>query len=188
MEGTGHILNGPDERRRAGLPAFFPMDEIVAVGPQVILSEVFYDPRGSDQGREWVELMNVGEQTANLSEFSIGAGGSNYTYTRLQLNGFLPPGEVLVVGGPSGMQNGGSAADGVALFDRRATEITPELIPIDAVVYGTVNSNGLIDETGSPALPHVADAPSDSSIERTDVDGNWRVQRDPSPNSTPIRN
>ena len=54
-------------------------------------------------------------------------------------------------------------------------------MPIDAVVYGAANTNGLIDETGAASAPEVGDAPGGSSIERTDLAGSWQIQPSPNP-------
>ena len=169
-----------------------------------ILSEVFYDASGGDDGLEWVELFNPTTETIDLSGFSLGNGGSNYTSSTVQLSGSLAPGETWVVGGPTSngtnggptydqtvnfspdFQNSGSDGDGVALFHVTASSITSSTVPIDAVVYGPNNNNGLIDETGSANSPEVGDAPGGSSIERTDLEGTWQIQSDPTPNSTPL--
>ncbi len=170
----------------------------------VILSEVFYDPSGSDSGLEWVELYNPGSTTVDLSGYSLGNGGLDYTTSLVQLSGTLAPGATFVVGGPTSsaangfpafgqaidfspdFQNSGSTGDGVALFDLPANQVTASTVPVDAVVYGPNNNNGLIDETGAVSPPEVADAPSGSSIERIDLAGSWQIQASPTPNATPI--
>ncbi len=167
----------------------------------LVLSEVFYDASGSDDGLEWVELYNSGATAIDLSGFSLGNGGTDYTYSKVQLSGTIAPGATFLVGGPTSgaanaapvfdlavdfnpdFQNSGSAADGVALFDVPAASLTPSTVPIDAVVYGPVNTSGLIDETGAAGPPEVADAPAGSSIERTDLAGSWQVQGSPTPNA-----
>ncbi len=61
----------------------------------------------------------------------------------------------------------------LALFDVPASQITGSTVPIDAVVYGSNNTSGLIDETGSANAPVVGDDPARSSIERIDLAGSW---------------
>jgi hypothetical protein len=168
---------------------------------QVILSEVFYDASGSDSGYEWVELFNAGTAAVDLAGYSLGCGGTSYTYSQLQLSGVIAPGQTFVVGGPTAsslngnpsfdqtvdfspdIQNSGSTADGVALFDLPASQVAANTVPIDAVIYGGSNNNGLIDASGSAPAPQVGDVPSGSSIERTDLVGAWQKQSSPSPNS-----
>ncbi|MEM8962923.1 MAG: lamin tail domain-containing protein [Acidobacteriota bacterium] len=172
--------------------------------PDLVLTEVYYDASGGDNGLEWIEIKNIGTGSADLSGYSLGWGGGDYTYGTLQLSGTLAAGAVFVVGGTTSngdnhnptfdqsanfspdLQNSGSVADGVALFDVPETSITALTVPIDAVVYGTTNSNGLIDETGSASTPEVGDAPAGDSIERTDAAGSWQIQGTPNPGSSSV--
>ena len=170
----------------------------------LILSEVLYDVSSGDDGWEWIELYNRGNTVIDLSNYSLGNGGTDYTYSTIQLSGTVQPGQTFVVGGPNSsstnanptfnqvfnpnpdFQNSGSTADGVALFDVQANQITGSTVPIDAVLYGSSNSNGLIDETGSANAPEVGDASAGNSIERVDLAGNWQIQSNPTPNSVPF--
>ena len=170
----------------------------------MILSEVLYDTAGSDDGLEWVELFNPGANAVDLSNYSLGNAGLDYTTSLVQLSGTLAPGATFVVGGPTSnssnanpsfdlaidfspdFQNSGSAGDGVALFDVPANQVTAATVPIDAVVYGPNNNNGLIDETGTANPPEVGDAPSGSSLERVDLQGSWQIQASPNPNTTTL--
>lgn len=168
----------------------------------VVLSEVFFNASGSDGGLEWIELYNKGSQPVDLSSMSLGWGGSDYTYGTAALSGVIQPGATLVIGGPTSsssnanptfdqvlnfspdLQNAGSTADGVALFDVLDSQITSSTIPIDAVIYGTTNSSSLIDESGTANSPDVGTASAGDSIERTDLAGTWQTQSSPTPNST----
>lgn len=67
----------------------------------LILSEVMYDPSSSDDGYEWVELFNNSANMIDLSDFSLGWGGSDYTYGTMQLGGSVASGDYFVIGGPS---------------------------------------------------------------------------------------
>ncbi|NNE27491.1 MAG: hypothetical protein HKN09_11670, partial [Saprospiraceae bacterium] len=167
----------------------------------VIISEVLYDATSGDNGLEWVELFNTGTQPVDLSGYSLGNGGVNYTYSKVQLNGTIAPGATFVVGGPTSnasngnptydqvanfspdFQNGGTESDGVALFDIVATSVHGATIPIDAVIYDSPNSNNLLDRYGLFGTPHVGDAGPGSSVERTNNSGNWIIQSTPTPNS-----
>ena len=132
---------------------------------------------------------------------SIGSGGGAYTKSTLQLGGIIPAGATWVIGGPNSdsgngnpvydlafdfnpdLQNSGSVADAVALFDVPASSITALTVPIDAVIFGTTNSDGLLDETGVGNTPEVGDAPAGSSVERTNLGGAWQIQASPDPNN-----
>ena len=169
---------------------------------EITLSEVFYDATGADDGFEWIELHNESSAPIELGGFSIGWGGTTYLSGAVALSGIVAAGDYFVVGGPestldnaspvldlavdleSDLQNSGTIADGVALFDIPIEELTPETVPLSAVLYGGENSSGLLDESGLPGAVDVADAPGGSSIERG-LDGVWRVQEIPTPGAPP---
>jgi imidazolonepropionase-like amidohydrolase len=164
--------------------------------------EVYYDHTGAgDDQFEWVKLYNGTASTVDLADYAIGWGGTDYTYGTLQLVGTLASGECHLVGGPNGnaasgfpgavvfdqsidfnpdIQNSGDAADGVALFDLPANMITANTVPVHAVLYGPVNTNGLIDESGAAGLPDVADVPAETSVQMAE-DGTWAANPDPAP-------
>lgn len=171
-----------------------------------ILIEVLYDVSGNDGGDEWVELFNPCESPIDLEGHSLGWGGETYTYGAVDLEGTIEPGACFVVGGPNSnngngepvygltvdlepdVQNGGTDADGVALFDVPADEIRADTVPIDAVIYGAEegNGNGLIDATGVAPEPHVDPiGMSGQSIGRDSLGADWSVRGNPTPNECP---
>ncbi len=175
-----------------------------SVGEHVIIAEVFYDPAGVDGGLEWVELYNPTTGTIDLGEYSLGNGGSDYTYSQAQLSGTLPPQGCWLIGGPTSnvtnslpsfdqvfdfdpdFQNGGATADGIALFHAAAISVTTQTVPIDAVIYGTTNSSNLIDETGTANPPDAGTAASGKSNERLNLTGTWSIQAAPTPNTCDV--
>ncbi|MCB1554771.1 MAG: lamin tail domain-containing protein [Xanthomonadales bacterium] len=184
-----------------GMPTMAAAQCVVPGG--LIITEVFYDAPAGDDGLEWVELRNDGTTTIQLTgQYSLGWAGLDYTFGLLDLQGSIAPGEVFVVGGPisnadngmpvfqqtatftPNMQNSGPEADGLALFNVPAASVTASTVPIDAVVYGPTNTNGLLGPDGTPLTPQVGDAPSGSSIELTD--GGWQIQALPAPNQTSL--
>jgi endonuclease I len=191
-----------------GLPGsdaiFVTVTPPTSSGGDLLLSEVFYDASGTDDGLEWIELYNNDTVAIDLAGFSVGSGGVNYTGNLIQLAGVIQPGETFVFGGPTSnatnynplfdgtvnfnpdLENSGTAGDGIALYNVPAAQVTGSTVPIDAVVYGPNNNNGLIDETGNANAPEVGDAPSGSSIERIDVTGSWQIQGAPTPNASPL--
>ncbi|MFH2005537.1 MAG: amidohydrolase family protein [bacterium] len=168
----------------------------------LIITEVYYDHPSTDDGYEWIKLYNGTSATVDLSTYSLGWGGTDYAVGTLQLTGSLAPGACTVVGGPSAdavngnptygqsvdlnpdLQNGGTAADGVALFDVVASSITASTVPIDAVIYDSPNSNNLMDETGAAGTSDVGDAPAGSSL-RLRSDLTWEINPTPTPNLCP---
>jgi large repetitive protein len=173
--------------------------EVLSI-PQVgfIITEVFYDPPGTDGDKEWVELFNGTTEAIDLSGFSLGAAGTEYSYSVVQLAGTLEPGQCFVVGGPTSgadngnpvfdqsfdfnpdFQNSGPDADAVALFAMTSSQITNTSVPIDAVLYGGSNGNNLIDESGEPGDVDSEDASSGHSVQ-LNANG-WVVQPEPTPN------
>ena len=170
----------------------------------LVLSEVLYDPDGSDDGWEWIELYNDSEEDVCLTGLSLGWGGGDYTYGQLDLSGTVGPGDTWVIGGPStgsgnsnpsydasvdlspDLQNGGSVSDGVALFLAVKATVDDATVPYDAVVYDSPNTNCLLDEAGDCATPDVGDAPQTQSVERTSIAGAWQIQSSPTPGTTPL--
>jgi len=164
----------------------------------LIITEILYDTPGGDSPKEWVEIYNGTIVEVDLSAYSLGNGGTNYTTSKVQLSGIVEPGACFVVGGPESgedngspvfdqefdfepdFQNSGDTADGVALFAVPASEVTNTTVPIDVVIYGGQNKNGLMDETGEPGEVDVGDVSSGSSLELT-ADG-WVAQPEPTPN------
>jgi hypothetical protein len=165
----------------------------------LVISEVLYDPDGGDDKREWIELFNGTAGVIDLSEWSIGWGGSDYTYGTLQLTGTINPATYFVVGGPTSdlsnsspsyslafdispdLQNSGTIADGLALFHSLASSITKVTVPFFSVIYGGVNSSNLIDHTGSVGAVDVGDAPTGQSIEF--LGEAWIINSSPNPGS-----
>jgi hypothetical protein len=182
----------------------------VSAGAVPIISEVFFNPSGADDGGEWVEIFNDGSTTIDLSDYSLGWGGPDYTTGTVQLLGSLLPGQYFVVGGPiSDASNGNPVydqvanftpdlensgwlqpADGVALFDVPAGLIAPTTVPIDAFIYAgpifSTNSNGLLDESGAPGAVDFVQ-PFFGSGYSVEFDGaTWSRQNSPTPNTGPL--
>ena len=102
---------------------------------------MLYDLSGTDDGLEWVEIYNNDVVAIDLSGFSLGNGGPDYTTSLVQLSGTVQPGATFVVGGPSSsaangnpvldlavnftpdFQNSGTTGDGVALFNVPAAAV-----------------------------------------------------------------
>lgn len=135
----------------------------------LVISEVMFNPTGADDGREWIELFNDSGSAVDLSGYSLGWGGADYTVGALALPSVtLAAGAYYVIGGPVSdagngnpsfdlvanfapdLQNPFIVADGIALFDSGSPN------PIHVVIYGLLNLSGLVDETGAPGAVDVA--------------------------------
>ncbi len=171
--------------------------------PTLRIVEAYYDHPGGDNQFEWVKIYNGTGVAVDMSNFSLAWGGGDYLYGSLDLMGMVQNGECFVVGGPSGdavngfpggpaysqssdfapdMQNsnGQGIADGVALFSGPAAAIGVATVPIDAVIYGIDNTNGLLDETGAAGVVDVADSLSGESV-RMLSDQTWQTNPVPTP-------
>ena len=170
---------------------------------RLLLAEALYDAEAGDDQLQWVKLYNPCDMTFDLTMFSLGYGGADYTNT-LQLELSVSAGGCFVVGGPMSSDANGNpnlqqlldfapdldlataTGGGIALFDVPAASVEADTVPIDAVVYGPNNDNGLIGPDGMPvAAPHVGNAPAGGSIRRTDFDAVWETAAEPTPSECP---
>lgn len=155
----------------------------------LLINEIFYDALAGDAGLEFIELYNAGDSFIDLQYFSLGAGGANYLTTQVQLAGILPPKGCFVVGGPlstpennnatfdiaaefsPNLQNGGTAADGVALFFDLTTDVAVTTVPEDSVLYSGDNLSALLREDGQPDTEISPDTSGESlhRVDRTDL-------------------
>ena len=171
---------------------------------KIMITEVLYDLPSGDADQEWVELFNAGDTFVNLQHYSIGFGGTVYANGKYQLGDIvIPPKGTVVVGGPisnattgnpiyaqtdsfdatGGIQNGGTASDGVALFFALAADVDATTVPIDNVVYSGTNTNNLLDEAGNPEAVISPDAgPGESLVRTTDASDVFVVNTDLQPN------
>ena len=143
--------------------------QLSAFGQQILINEVLYNPDGSDDGSEWIELCNPGSEPVSLDSWSIENAGTSWSEVFNISTASLDPGEYLVVGYGSAslpgsfspnLQNGGSASDGLRLVDSSGAVI-------DTVLYDSPNSNELEDDTGSTSGGTAPSAGSGHSLGRT---------------------
>lgn len=73
------------------------------VAAEVLISEIMYNPDGSDSGREWVELYNSGTTAVDLSGWQVEDLQDGQVSSSLPAGTMLPAGEALVVTGSSAM-------------------------------------------------------------------------------------
>jgi hypothetical protein len=177
---------------RSGAFGAFTLGLALAPTPALclpILSEVFYDATGSDDGQSFVEL--AGPPGCSLDGLLLeGVNGANGEVTvSVVLGGVIPPDGLFVVA--DALADGSTAvvgADLLADFDfqngpdsvvlRNATGV------IDAVGYGVFGAGDFFAGEGAPA----PDAPAGSSLVRffadLDTDDNaadWGVLDRPTP-------
>jgi hypothetical protein len=91
-----------EKRVRSGplgqvLPSFFAFFAVLLFLPGVAfaaveITDVMYDPPGSDTGREWVEVTNKGNASVDISKFKFLEGGVKHGLTLAQGEAVLAPG------------------------------------------------------------------------------------------------
>ena len=198
---------GPATRLRRWAASAAAILVVLATSPAsaLMITEVRFDPVafGSDAGQEFVEIYNDTAFDIDLTGYSLGWGGADYTYGTHDLDlygaiaGTLAAGEVIVVGGagdPTGfdfapeLANGFWNAAGVAVFDVESGSIGGAT-PVDALIYGTffvvTVPAGLIDETGSTGTVDVV-TPNSASHAVRDASGNWVTTTIATPGVTPV--
>jgi hypothetical protein len=158
-----------------------------------LLSEVFYDAVGSDDGKVFVELF--GEPGSSLDGFSLeGVNGANGDVTiSLALGGSIPEDGFFVVADVAGGATDVPGADLLLNFDfqngpdsivlRNAAGV------VDAVGYGIFGAGTFFAGEGTPAV----DPPAGASLARrfADVDSgdnaaDWIALAVPDPGTAPL--
>lgn len=169
-----------------------------------VLAELVVAVSSGDNGDEWVKLHNPCDDSIDLSGYSLGWGGHDYTTGSFDLTGSLRPGACIVVGGPNSNSNnggpdygitynfapdlqngGGGTADGVALFDVPSAMVIATEPPVDVVIYGNANDSGLLDTQGNVPDPYINAPPNNHSLRRTALDVSWEIADSPTPNDCP---
>ncbi|MBD3329204.1 hypothetical protein GF357_01795 [Candidatus Dojkabacteria bacterium] len=131
--------------------------EIQAVESKALISEVMMNPGGADTGYEWIELYNNSDSQIDIKGLKVEVAGSSFE-KKAEIEESLKIGanSLLLICEQNvencdyyvdkiGMQNGGSATDGVRILQT-------ELGIIDTVLYDTPNSNKLQNDDGEIAV------------------------------------
>jgi len=63
----------------------------------ISINEVMYDLEGTDSDREWIELMNAGAESVNLSNWKFFENNSNHGLSLYSGNESIGPGEFVVI-------------------------------------------------------------------------------------------
>ena len=68
-------------------PRFYP----------VVINEIMYNPLGSDEGREWIEIFNSGDSLVDLTNWKFYENQTNHTLTAIQGSMILAAGDYAVI-------------------------------------------------------------------------------------------
>lgn len=128
----------------------------------VVINEVVINPDGEDEEQEWIELHNASDEPVDLSGWAIRWGTSEFSDEETLAGRVLAAGEFALVGSDAvgasllarlDLGNGTSNSDGIQLVDASGGVV-------DTLIYGSPNTDGWIDDSGTVA---VSLAPSGSS-------------------------
>ncbi len=67
------------------------------VSAQVVITEIMYDVSGTDTGREWIEVRNVGDQSIDLSLWKLFEAEANHKLTPVSGSSIEPGGYGIIV-------------------------------------------------------------------------------------------
>ena len=143
-------------------PALEPVICVPSNG-DIVLNEFVPDPEGADGDAmaEFVELYNRGSEDLSVAGWGVDVAASEFT----NIPAFVIPGGVIIEAGgyfvigdsnvenadvvfPLSLGNASSSADGLRLIDCEGS-------PVDSVIYGDDNPDGLIDDKGDVATPSI---------------------------------
>jgi hypothetical protein len=118
---------------------------------EVVISEVFANPDGSDAGRDWIEFYNASDVALDLNGLTIEAHKTTGSMADETIENdtcvSVAPGEYVVIGGQ------GAAAEGVPTAATIGSA-TATLFYVSDLTMKLVNADGtIIDETAGPFDP-----------------------------------
>lgn len=160
------------------------------------INEVYYDPTGSDSGYEWIELYNPTDQPVDINGWKIEKAGTSFATAVTLESVIIQPLSFYILGEEFvseadyicelGLQNGGSATDGIRL-------ISSDNLYTDTILYDEPNSNLLSDDINNPGVTFAPDVSSGHSLARIsdgfDSDNSlldWADCENPTPGSSNI--
>lgn len=169
MQGSGRV--------RAALCLFFLFPQVAGAVP--LISEIFYDAVGSDDGQSFVELYGLpGTSLAGYTIEGVNGSGGAITHT-LTLAGAIPSDGLFVVadGSSGGSTTSVVAADLVLEFDFQNGPdsirlLAPDASVLDAVGYGVFGMGDFFAGEGSPAEDVAAGASLARWFANVDSDDN----------------
>ena len=142
---------------------------VILHSQNVVINEVLYDPEGTDDGYEWIELYNAGEQTVDLENWHIESAGLSFVqFFTFDSYSFSPHTYLLIgeefvqnadITAVLDLQNGGSTTDGIRL-------VSSDLQYTDTVLYDSPNTNELPDDISNPGEFFAPDVSSGNSLAR----------------------
>lgn len=133
--------------------------------PGVKINEILYNPTGTDEGNEWIELCNSGSTSVDLTGWTVQGAGTSWSTLFTFPSLTIAPGEHLLIGAGSAytlagtMQNAGGATDGLRIVNGSTT--------VDTVLYDDPNTNLLVDDSGAVGTEFAPTVSEGSSLGRS---------------------
>ena len=136
---------------------------VFAFGTIVVINEVFYDPSGTDTGKEWIELYNSAPMAFPLNGYCLYASGEHYVFGTFSLSagsyvvvhwnaeGTDSPTDLYT--GTTDWSNMGNTSGSVALFNTHDSHTQDTIV--DFMEYG--DSDNPYDGEGEDAGIWTAD-------------------------------
>src|SRR3989344_182459 len=140
---------------------------------QVMISEIMYDEKGSDDGREWIEIKNVGEAPILVSELKFFEGETNHGITPIAGINLINQGECAIISSnPAKFRNDHNNFSGNLFKASFSLNNTGEFLALkkensveDSIVYGnswgakgdgqSLHRNSLTTFEGGSATPGI---------------------------------
>ncbi|MBN1794314.1 MAG: lamin tail domain-containing protein [Candidatus Omnitrophica bacterium] len=142
----------------------------------VVISEIYYDHPGDDEGHEFVELYNNSDEVVDLTHWEIQWAGNEFAQRGVEISGTIAPHGYFLIGGDFTLadfgvepdmiynfdfQNGGSATDGIRLYDG--------IEYYDTILYDSPNANTLPGDLGWGGATFAPDVTQGHSLAREKV-------------------
>jgi hypothetical protein len=138
------------------------------VSAQVVITEIMYDVSGTDTGREWIEVRNVGDQSIDLSLWKLFEADANHKLTPVSGSSIEPGGYAIIVDNVEKFSTDFPSFSGLlfdSVFSLSNTEETlvlrnGDLVDSDSVTYSSgigasgdglsLQKDGNVWKTGTP--------------------------------------
>ena len=122
----------------------------------ILISEIMYNPLGSDTGKEWIELYNSGELPIEITEWKFRENDVNHGLTLYQGKFIIQSGDFLIIArnGDSFMTNHLGYSGNIAVSSFSLKNSGEELSILDANLnqVDSVNYSNIADEGHSIAV------------------------------------
>jgi len=147
-----------------------------------VITEIQYNPDGSDAGHEWLEVQNTGSTTQDLREYFFLESGVNHRIRSEKYGPIEPGGYAVIADKPENVDSSGSVFDSsFSLINsgEGLSIISPEGEAVDSVIYSPLSggsgdgstfsliNNEFVAGTPTPGSENIVFEPSTNPEEPT---------------------